>query len=84
MQIKAETNSIFLAGGKSRASFLLGHNDSPFVVLAAVHHVADPPLELARVVARLTFGTHGDIDVCPAVVNLGDGANEVLTDIVSA
>ena len=65
---------LFLSG----AGLLLGNDEAPRVLLAAVHDVADPALDLAGDLAGGALGTHGDIDVLAAVVNLRDGANEVL------
>lgn len=44
----------------------------------AVHDIADPALDLAGDFAGLALGAHGNVDVLAAVVNLGDGADEVL------
>lgn len=57
---------------------LLGNDNTPMVLLVAVHDVADPSLDLAGDLASLALGTHGDVDVLAAVVDLRDGADEVL------
>jgi hypothetical protein len=56
---------------------LLVDDDAPFVLLVAVHNVVHEALDLGRVDAAVAVG-HGDLDVGSAVVDLGDGADEVL------
>jgi hypothetical protein len=48
------------------------------VVLTAVHDVLEPVLDLERNLAAVVLLAHGEVDVLAAVVDLGDGADEVL------
>lgn len=57
---------------------LLVDDNTPLVRHVAVHDVANPRLDLGGDFASLALGAHGDVDVLAAVVNLGDGADEVL------
>lgn len=62
---------------------LLGDDNTPGVLGTAVHDVTQPALDLAGNLARRTLGTHGDVDVLATVVDLGDGADEVLKMILA-
>lgn len=57
---------------------LLGDDNTPGVLGTAVHDVTQPALDLAGDLSRRTLSTHGDVDVLATVVDLGDGADEVL------
>jgi hypothetical protein len=56
----------------SQTTLLLPLRDhhTPLVLLATVHDVANPALDLARDLARGTLCSHGDVDVLTAVVDL--------------
>lgn len=58
--------------GMSRTTLLLPLRDhyTPLVLLATIHDVADPTLDLARDLARGTLCSHGDVDILTAVVDL--------------
>lgn len=57
---------------------LLGDDNAPLVADVAVHDVADPGLDLGGDDVGGVLGAHGDVDVLAAVVDGGDGADEVL------
>ena len=48
------------------------------MLLATVHNVAQERLEFARHLAGRTLRAQGYVDVFAAVVNLRDGADEIL------
>lgn len=48
----------------------LGNDNTPLVVLTAVHDVADPALDLVGDLAGGALGAHGDVDVLATVVDL--------------
>lgn len=58
-------------------NLLLLDNNTPLVVLAAVHDVHEPVLDDVGVIADLALG-HGDIDVDAAEVDFGDWGDEEL------
>lgn len=62
---------------------LLLNDDAPLVLLVAVHDVVHPALELEGEVAALAGGAHVDGYVAAAVVDVGNGADEVLISDVS-
>lgn len=49
------------------------------MVDTAIHDVADPALDLASNLAGSAFGAHGNVNILATVVDLGDGADEVLS-----
>ncbi len=75
-------NRSYISLQKSRpdttALLLLLDDNTPLMLGTAVHDVAEPVLDLACDLARRTLGTHGDVDIATTVVDLGDGADEVL------
>lgn len=62
---------------------LLGDDNTPGVLGTAVHDVTEPSLDLAGDLSRRTLSTHGDVDVFFTVVDLGDGADEVLKGMLA-
>lgn len=60
------------------ALLLLLNDNTPRMLLVAVHDVPDEALELGSVVANFALLAHGDLNVDAAVVDLGDGADEEL------
>lgn len=60
------------------ALLLLLDDNTPRMLLVAVHDVPDETLELGSVVANFALLAHGDLDVDAAVVDLGNGADEEL------
>ena len=58
---------------------LFGDEDGPLVILlSAVHDILEPLSDLKGVFTTLASSTHGGIEVLAAVVDDGDGADEVL------
>lgn len=57
---------------------LLGDDDGPLALDAAVHDVHEPGADLDGVLAALAVGSHGGLDLLSAVADGGYGADEVL------
>lgn len=57
---------------------LLLDDDAPLVLLAAVHDVLHPLLDLESVLATDAFAAHAHVDVLATVVDQRDGADEEL------
>lgn len=66
-----------IAGWVYWVGLLLVDDDTPLVLLVAVHDVPHPGLDLGGVDAGVVLAER-DVDVGAAVVDLGDGGNEEL------
>lgn len=73
--LKTQSKQVF---PEADISLPLLDDNTPWVLLVSVHDVAEPAFQLLGVHATLAVISHGDGDILAAMVNQGNGADEVL------